>query len=52
MPDNKNNDIFEKLGQEIMDSDASDEQKKELTKRLLKLKAEKINLLIDRKSVV
>ena len=46
MPDNKNNDIFEKLGQEIMDSDASDEQKKELTKRLLKLKAEKINLLI------
>lgn len=46
MSNNENKDIFEELGQEIMDSDATDEQKKELTKRLLKLKSEKINLLI------
>ena len=39
-------DVFDELGQAIMDSGASDEEKKELANRLLRLKGQKINLLI------
>lgn len=46
MSDYEKRDIFEELSQAIMDSNASEEEKKEFSKRLLKLKDQKINLLI------